>query len=368
VTLVYFAPVPWDSYLQRPHHLIRHFLRRGGDRAVWVDPYPTRLPTMSDVQRRWTATRLVTERPPGLTILSLRAVPFEPLAAGRWLNRVLLWKRFARRLQRLQRGAPLVIGVGRPSGFALAALRTLRPDWTFYDAMDDFPEFYQGIARRTIAACEAEIANTVDALLTPSSAIWDKFAGLGSKRLMLHNASEMSLLPPPAAHNGHRVLGYVGCIGAWFDWPLVARLAESSPDATVQIVGPCFARPRPPLPRNVKLFPACAHHQAMAHLERFSVGLIPFKRTRLTEGVDPIKYYEYRAMGLPVLTTTFGEMARRGLDDCTYFLDKGGSLRQVASSALDRSSDPAAVACFRKEHTWERRFEAAKLFEQMTRV
>jgi capsule polysaccharide modification protein KpsS len=45
--------------------------------------------------------------------------------------------------------------VGRPSSLALEALRTLGRVWSFYDAMDDFPEFYRGLARQAVATCAA---------------------------------------------------------------------------------------------------------------------------------------------------------------------------------------------------------------------
>jgi hypothetical protein len=184
---------------------------------------------------------------------------------------------------------------------------------------------------------------------------------------MFHNASEMSLLPAPpkTSHAGRPVLGYVGCIGSWFDWPLVHRLAETSPDASVHIVGPCFSRPPRPLPGNVTLFPACTHEQAIDHLKHFSVGLIPFKRTRLTDAVDPIKYYEYRGMGLPVLTARFGEMTQRGVSEDTYFMEAGPCLPAAVSAALSRRPDAAAIAEFRRQNTWNRRFEATRLFERL---
>ena len=34
--------------------------------------------------------------------------------------------------------------------------------------------------------------------------------------------------------------------------------------------------------------------------------------------MDPVKYYEYRGMGLPVLTTRFGQMASRTRADGVY--------------------------------------------------
>ncbi len=47
-------------------------------------------------------------------------------------------------------------------------------------------------------------------------------------------------------------------------------------------------------------------------MAEFDVGLIPFKQNALTAAVDPIKYYEYRALALPVISTDFGEMHERG--------------------------------------------------------
>ena len=129
----------------------------------------------------------------------------------------------------------------------------------------------------------------------------------------------------------------------------------------------CFASlvvTPPGLPATLKLFPACDHAEGIEHLQRFSVGLIPFKRNRLTAGIDPIKYYGYRGMGLPVLTTAFGEMAARGPADGAYLLDEGVGLEMSVYAALGAHIDAAAVTRFREEHSWTRRFDDAKLFER----
>lgn len=368
MTLVYFAPVAWDGYPQRPHYFVRHFLRWTGGKVVWIDPYPSRLPVVRDLQRltKDRGARLTLERPAGLTVVSLRALPIDPLPVGRWLNRELLWRALSGRLSAVLGDDVVAIGVGRPSGLALAALRALGQGASFYDAMDDFPEFYRGISKRSVSANEREIAGAVDLILTSSSALWDKFEWRGSRRIMVRNGFEMSDLPPlPIERDGRQVFGYVGCIGAWFDWTAVVRLAESFPDAAVHLVGPCFAGPPRRLPSNVAVFPACPVDRAIAYFRTFSVGLIPFKRTRLTDGVDPIKYYAYRGMGLPVLSTMFGEMTRRGSVDGTFFLDRNGGLKNAASAALAAKADTSSVEQFRREHTWERRFEEARVFERV---
>ncbi len=290
-TLLYFAPVPWDSYQQRSHYFVQHFLKRAGTRVVWIDPYPIRLPTIGDLRRLGGGPGIVLPRPANLTVISLRTLPIEPVPVARWLNGRWLCRTLSRRLTPLLRDSVTRIGIGRPSRLALAALGLFRPVASFYDAMDDFPQFYRGVSRLSVSAHEREIARAVDVVVTSSSALWAKFSDLGSRRIMMYNAFEMSALPAlPLAGNGHRVFGYVGCIGSWFDWPILARLARSFADVPVHIVGPCFSDPPRDLPANVRLFPACPLEQAIEHFQTFSVGLIPFKRSPLTEGVDPVKY------------------------------------------------------------------------------
>jgi hypothetical protein len=357
VTLLYFAPVPWDSYLQRPHYFARHFLQHAGQSVVWIDPYPARMPALADLGGVW-RRRLRTPRPPGLTVVRPGAIPIEPLATGRWLNRTLLWHRLHRRLPPFSGGKQLIVGIGRPHSLALAALERLDPARSFYDAMDDFPEFYRGRAQRAAAASEQAIVSSVNAILVASAGLWSKFAAHGDKRIMIRNGFDMASLPPVAPRpSGPPVLGYVGSVASWFDWPLVIRLARAVPNALVHVVGPRYAAPPRPLPPNLKLFPACAHEAAVEHIRRFSVGLIPFKRNRLTAGVDPIKYYGYRAMGLSVLTTAFGDMAGRGPADGVFILDDDAGLEAGTYAALGAQVDDATIARFREEHSWERRFD-----------
>jgi hypothetical protein len=94
-------------------------------------------------------------------------------------------------------------------------------------------------------------------------------------------------------------------------------------------------------------------------MARFHVGLIPFANNEVTAYVDPVKYYEYRAMGLNVLTTRFGEMNQRNASDGVYFWD------QLTSGALDlatlSASQPSEASrqAFCQDNSWKRRFDAA---------
>jgi hypothetical protein len=70
-------------------------------------------------------------------------------------------------------------------------------------------------------------------------------------------------------------------------------------------------------------------------------------------------------MGLPVLSTRFGEMARRGAADGSFLVGDRADLMAAARAALGAAPEAAAVETFRREHTWERRFDDPTLLEHV---
>jgi hypothetical protein len=131
----------------------------------------------------------------------------------------------------------------------------------------------------------------------------------------------------------------------------------------ITLIGPRFSRLPRGLPPNVRHRPPCHQREGAEWLLTISAGLIPFVKTPLTAGIDPIKYYQYRGAGLPVLTSNFGEMAQRHESDATFHLDGPSGPRAAVDAALAWRADAAAVERFRIENTWTRRFEDARIYE-----
>jgi hypothetical protein len=361
--LIYFAPVYARSYAQRPHFTVEHWLELGVEQVLWVDPYPVRLPQWQDLHRGRGIYNQATPLDPQINVLHVPALPIEPLPCGTWLNRRLLWRTAWQQLVDFTLGASVILGIGRPSALALLALRSLRCSAAFYEAMDNFPEFHQGLARRAMRRHEDLIAAEVDLVVASSTFLAEKFTRRGLRVMKMLNACTPESLPiRNHAASQQPVLGFVGCLGKWIDWPLLTRLAEQMPETRIELVGPCAASPPNPLPANIHLLPPCKQHEVGMHLKRFSAGLIPFRRTALTTGMDPIKFYEYRAVGLPVLSTQFGEMALRGPGDGVYFLDQGDDMKSVVANALSQSVDLAAIEQFRRANDWRHRFRGADPF------
>ncbi len=359
MNLLYFSPVAWDSYEQRPHYFVRSFFAAGGDRVDWIDPYPARLPHWRDIGRvdlRTEPLRLA--RPSGLTVHSARGLPIDPLPAGARINARLFWRALLERLGQSATREQTIIGIGRPTALAREALAALPARWRFYDAMDDFPEFYRGRSRLATATVERDIVQLVDRLVVSSTHLASKFQAAGRPVMLLPNAYEMALLPPfSPQRRADAHLGFIGCLGSWFDWHMALRVADVVAPVPMTLAGPLATRPPRALPANVRLLPPCSQAEGVSRLETFSAGLIPFAISPLTAGVDPIKYYQYRGAGLPVLTTRFGEMALRGRADGVFFLDADAGIEAAVADAAAYQPSAEGIARVRADHDWHARFE-----------
>jgi glycosyltransferase involved in cell wall biosynthesis len=365
--LIYFSPVPASTYAQRPHFTVQAWLELGAESVLWVNPYPCRLPRLGDFKRIGRSGVQGTAIDGRITVLDVPALPIEPLPGGPWLNRRLLWRGVWKKITDfIDERQTTVLGIGRPGALALAALRELQYKSSFYDAMDNFPEFHRGLSRQAARYYVNAIASEADLVLASSSYLAAKFINRGLDVRKVPNAYPMATLPPwqPVVHD-NVVLGYLGCVGSWFDWPLVVEIARRLPHARLELIGPMYVSPPRNLPSNIHLFPPCKQSETSVHLARFSAGLIPFRNNALTSGVDPIKYYEYRAAGLPVLSTSFGEMALRNAGDGVYFLDQTNDIASVVEKALQSGCDPATVLRFRRDNDWRERFITASPFGKL---
>lgn len=329
---------------------------------LWIDPYPTRLPSVQDLFRsKKSHFNLKRSVPDWLDLVVPRAFPIEPISLGRTANYSLFLNRTIKEICRVVSGERVALGIGKPSDLAVKLISALPKATSYYDAMDDFPAFYHGMSQKSMIKSEIQVSRKVDKIYGSSTELVKKFSGLGKKPILLRNACDVKKIPPYEIRHTADILGYIGTVGSWFDWDFVIRCAILKPKVKISITGPIFKWPPAALPENVKLYPACDHLSALNKMKEFRVGLIPFKLNQLTGSVDPIKYYEYRCSGLPVISTAFGEMSIRGKESGVY-LASDVSLESMIEEALTFRFSESDVTNFRESDSWYNRFHSIGLF------
>jgi glycosyltransferase involved in cell wall biosynthesis len=363
--LVYLAPVRWADFAQRPHKFVEWHHRHHGSRVLWVEPYPTRVPQWNDLRRlRGHLAPPGQDVPPWLDLLQVPAVPVEPLWGGSFVNG-MLWKDTLARIAEFAAAGECELVLGKPSQLSLRVMDKVPFARTVYDAMDDLPAFQRGLSARAMEKTELAVARRVQVIQASATKLVAKFSPLSRATALVRNACDPDTLPPfaePAPRREAGLVGYVGMLASWFDWELVIALARARSGLRFLIIGPQHLPAPAGLPSNIELRPACAHPVAMREMARFSVGLIPFRNNRITSAVDPVKYYEYRGLGVPVLTTTFGEMPEHAREDAGVFLAHDADTALAAlDAAMAARTGAGWVEAFRQTNSWDARFAAGPL-------
>ena len=125
--------------------------------------------------------------------------------------------------------------------------------------------------------------------------------------------------PPELSGIRAPVAGYVGVLRSWFDYELLGGLARSMPDVVFAIVGPLDFEFRNAHLRSIPnlLWIGRRDYATMpGYIGRFDVCLIPFVEGKVSATTNPVKVFEYFALGKPVVATPMRELqpfAREGL-------------------------------------------------------
>ena len=352
---------------------MRYLADTFGARILWVDPFPARLPRVSDIFRQRNVYNQGTKEHPGIQICSHRSPPVEPLANCSKMYQKVFLRKLISQIDEFIGTDTASLGIGKPSCLAKALLETGSFHRSFYDAMDDYPEFHTGISQKYIVSMENHVASHVDDVFVSSHFLRDKFISRNSRVHLVPNGYDSACASVTAGVNNadstapsRPILGYVGTIYHWFDWQLVILIAELVPDIVIQLVGPVLGEIPRSLPANISILPPCSNVEAARYMKSFDVGLIPFLRNNATRAVDPIKYYEYRSLGLPVISTVFGDMAYKDGDPGLFMVSELAPerLRSVVLSALAYKSAPGDFS-LHETSTWASRFRQVDVFSEI---
>ena len=382
MTLLFFSDIPWEHLYQRPQQLASRLAQRW--HVLWIEPATLGAP------RKWTPLRVQD----GLDLLT---VPMFPLFArskpvrifsrclgilppARWIlehiQRILL----RRALKRL--GIPRNEIIAVVENFqCIALVEYLRPVAMVFDYIDDafgfieYPAYVREDWRKTI-----RMAATVTAT-APALQRQVQHENPASVHLVENGVDVAAFAvdppaprPPDMPAPTKPIIIYVGTIARWFDFGLLETLLRTIPEYEFVLVGPVHPEVTLRLTEmrdftNLHVLGKRTHTSIPAYLTASTVGIIPFSRNRLTEGVNPVKLYEYAAAGLPMVTTAFSDDLGR-FRDIAFISDTPEEFCAQVKLAVDRSHDAvhaARLRQFARENDWTMRAETiASLLTQYT--
>ena len=356
--VVCYAGLDW-WYHNRGHsecQIMRRLARRVP--VLWVNSIGMRLPTPGKTEltlaryaRKLRSTLKGLRRDPcGLWVYSPLFVPrYSPAAVelnGRLLDLQVRWLR--RR-----------IGIRRPSLFitmptACAAAERSQYVRTVFNRADAFSEFPE-VDSRLIAGLEARLLARADEVLYVSDVLFERERTRARRAHFLdhgvdfeHFASARSASGPcrPApeaiADLPRPLIGFYGALDDYvIDLDLMVRVARAFPKATLLVIGPkameigrLLAEP------NVCYLGPVPYEQLPEYAAHFNVGIMPWLQNEWIRGCNPIKLKEYLALGFPIVSMRFPQLA--SYEDLVHAVDDADAFVRAVAAAL-ATDDPAAA-------------------------
>ncbi|WP_235565046.1 glycosyltransferase [Arthrobacter sp. Soil764] len=159
--------------------------------------------------------------------------------------------------------------------------------------------------------------------------------------------------------SGRPTVGYIGKIGRRLDVSLIRSTAESNPNWKFAFAGPVLDREVGiALKRlqNIVMLGDVHYSNIPALLQTFDVGWVPHGVSKGQVGGDAIKIYEYRAAGLPVITTPIIGTRERPMPGVTV-ADANAHGKLIRSLDLHNGRVPRMPYSTPPELTWKAKTE-----------
>lgn len=233
-----------------------------------------------------------------------------------------------------------------------------------YDCMDDVLAFPQRAAFiERMRQDEATLVGRANLILTSSMSLGgtlcSRHGASVHTRLVRNGCSGSSSPVTEVSSRGSDQLWHLGYIGTLtnVDAEAITKLVKSVPDVCIDLVGPGTGWTGPTDYPRLRLLGVLQHERLWKFASTCCCLIAPFPRTTLTEGVDPVKLYEYISWGRPIVALKYAEVKRFG--EFVEFYETPQELVRVVSRMCSegfvRKYSEEQRTTFLTENTWDAR-------------
>ncbi|MFM0372923.1 glycosyltransferase [Paraburkholderia aspalathi] len=377
---VLFSTADWDEpYWTNKQHTASILAARGW-RVLYVESVGFRSPKVGSGRdwarlwrRLWRGVQSLVLGPPrraeNIWVLSPLMVPAgHHLPFVRSLNQALL--RFSvTRFAKSQRFRDPVVWTYHP--YMLDSIATLPRGPLVYHCVDDIAAI-PGVDVAAFRNAQQALVGRCEAVFTTAMSLKETcqpfnpnthFFGNVVDEAHFGEARAEGALPPELAAIPEPRLVYHGVLSDFkVDFPLLLQTAQARPQWQWVIIGEEREGQRSELLAqlarlpNVHLLGYRSYQTLPRYMRGMQVGVLPTLLNEYTRSMFPMKFYEFLAAGLPVVSTPldFAKEPRAGLEvggDLEAFI--AAIEKQLARGKLSADESRAAVG----DNTWERRLD-----------
>jgi len=214
--------------------------------------------------------------------------------------------------------------------FSTPLIRRIKTLLSIYYIIDE-PKAFEGTAISKVVKAEDELLKDVDLVFAVSNEIVLDKMNQHKKCFEIRNGIDMDRFSKSNIYNPEiellfksferPIIGFIGVIKEWVDLELISYISDNIGSGTLVMVGPVDAG-RVNIgdlkkKKNVQFLGSQSGEKIPSMINQFDICLIPFIKNELTKNADPLKLYEYLALGKIVVSTNISSYYE-SLKDLVY--------------------------------------------------
>ena len=389
---ILFSTADWDTpYWTNKQHTAAH-LGKAGWRVLYVESIGLRAPKLSSgmdwrriAKRLWRGIQGPRKVADGIWVYSPLVIPFRH--DHQWiraLNQGLLSRRIATFIKRYSFSEP-VVWTYHP--FILEILYRLnvnencKTGQLLYHCVDDLSAI-PGVDAKAFNQEEVRLLQQADAVFTTSRTLYEKCLRYNPRVQNLPNvvdfehfagARKPGTLPVDLENIPKPRLTYVGALSDFkVDFSLLLEVSTNNPAWQFIFIGDEREGQHDPILAKLVSQPNvhCLGHRQYEHIPDYlrgmDVGLLPTRINEYTRSMFPMKFYEYIAAGLPVVSTPleFTRTQKAGV----FIADGAAEFTKSIGIALQQGRLPDDLCTeLVGNNTWADRLEKMLIFATVSR-
>lgn len=370
--IVCFSTADWDTPLPtNKHHLMRRLARRGA-RVLFCETLGTRAPRLgsrTDLRRIF---RRVARSLAGARQRERRLWTISPLVRPSWkssLEIALNKTTFSALSHRALDAFPRPI-VWIYSPYACHFLDLMRPRLVVYHMVDDLSAV-PGADRDAIREAEMNLLSRADVVFCTERSLYDRARRVASRAFFLPNVADYDHFSRRAVLAGQTRLAQLRALPRprivfsgnmaphKVDLNLIRELSAARPHWQFILIGPAWEgaeakRTLEALARrsNVTWLGHVDYEAVPSYLHEADALIIPYVRNDATRAVFPLKFYEYMAVGKPIVASPLPSLLPfRGAIRLADSTDEW--LEQLEAALRDPHELAAQRRALARRNTWD---------------
>lgn len=243
-----------------------------------------------------------------------------------------------------------------------------------YDCMDDVLEFeilkYQ---KNELKKIEEELYNRADKIFFSSKNLYElksKAYNLDKNKIeIVYNALDNKFLSKENfdeynyifnKYKDFKIVTYIGTISSWIDFEAIQKSLDNIENIVYFLVGPVERNTDILKNKRVVYIGSVEHRFVKVFIEKSDILVMPFKLNALIESVDPVKLYEYIAIGKNVIATKYNEVIK--FEKYVSFYSSIDEYLSVLNLNLQNIKETRINQDFIKNNNWKQRIEIIRRY------